>query len=196
VSPILGIWASQNYSRVAPDTGAMFPLGMVRVGSGGAANITFSSIPSTYKHLQIRGIAQTNRGTYGTDSLYARFNSDSGTNYADHWIRGNGSVAAAGNYAPSSNLLYISYGGAGTGVSGVYGASVIDILDYASTTKYKTTRTFNGTDINGEIAGSPGFVFLSSGLWMSTSAISSITITADNGNFNQYSQFALYGIKG
>jgi hypothetical protein len=190
--PILGIIASSKLTAVP---NSYESIQTVTVGSGGAANITFSSIPSTYKHLQIRGIAQSNRGTFGTDSLYARFNGDSGTNYADHWIRGNGAVAAAGNYAPSSDLIYISYGGSGTGVSGVYGASVIDILDYASTTKYKTTRTLNGTDINGEIASSGGFVFLSSGLWMSTTAISSITITPDNGSFNQYSQFALYGIK-
>lgn len=177
-------------------TGYMDALAVVTVPSGGLATVTFSAIPSTYTHLQIRGSAQTARGTYGTDSLYARFNGDSGSNYADHFLRGNGAVVASGNYQPSSNMLYIGYSAAGTGVSSVFGASVIDILDYASTTKYKTTRTLNGTDINGTIADSPGFVFLSSGLWMSTSAISSITITADNGNFNQHSQFALYGIRG
>ena len=191
--PILGTVASQFAGK---PFSSFESIATVSVGAGGQSSIEFTSIPATYKHLQIRGIAQTNRTTYGTDSLYARFNGDSGTNYADHWIRGDGSVAAAGNYAPSSNLLYISYGGSGTGVSGVYGVSIIDILDYASTNKYKTTKTRNGTDINGTIAGYGGFMFLSSGLWMSTSAISSITITPDGNNFNQHSSFALYGIKG
>ena len=141
--PILGTVASQFAGK---PFSSFESIATVSVGAGGQSSIEFTSIPATYKHLQIRGIAQTNRTTYGTDSLYARFNGDSGTNYADHWIRGDGSVAAAGNYAPSSNLLYISYGGSGTGVSGVYGVSIIDILDYASTNKYKTTKTRNGTD--------------------------------------------------
>jgi hypothetical protein len=85
---------------------------------------------------------------------------------------------------------------AASAAANIMGVGIVDIQDYESTTKYKTTRTLNGTDINGTIAGSSGFVFVSSGLWMSTAAISSITITPDGNNFNQYSSFALYGIKG
>jgi len=79
--PILGITASQITGRLsAPDTGAMFPLGMVQVGSGGSATISFTSIPSTYKHLQIRGIARNTSGS-GFNKMNIRFNSDSGSVY-------------------------------------------------------------------------------------------------------------------
>jgi predicted patatin/cPLA2 family phospholipase len=73
-----------------------------------------------------------------------------------------------------------------------FGAGVIDILDYADTNKFKTTRTLNGVSSNASSA--IDYIFLVSGLWRSTSAITSITLTGNN--FAQYSHFALYGIKG
>jgi hypothetical protein len=57
--------------------------------------------------------------------------------------------------------------------------------------KYKTTRTFNGMDLNGS-----GWIYLQSGNWRSSSAITSITLNRQYGsNFAPYTQFALYGIK-
>ena len=189
--PILGIVASSNYQRVAPDTGAMFPLGMVQVGSGGTSTITFSSIPNTYKHLQIRALARANRAG-STDSVVMRFNSDSGNNYAHHWLYGDGASALAAN-TTSTNYIYPTVTTAASDLANTFTVTVIDILDYASTSKNKVTRTLAGYDVNG--AG--GLIFLSSGLWMNnTTAINTITITPGSSNWAQYSQFALYGIKG
>jgi len=185
VSPILGIWASQNYSRVAPDTGAMFPLGMVSVGSAGAADVTFSSIPSTYTHLQVRFM---NFGQSST-AQYFRLNGDTGSNYARHLLVGSGSAAAA--YAGSSQTSLWPISGINT--SSFPAVGIIDILDYKNTNKYKTTRTLGGIDNNGG-SGNNGVEF-SSGLWMNTNAVTSITFFPLSGNFTQYSQFALYGIK-
>ena len=72
----------------------------------------------------------------------------------------------------------------------MFSAGVIDILDYASTNKYKTIRTLTGQDRNG--AGTGG---LYSNLWMNSNAISSVTFSPDSGNWVQYTQFSLYGIK-
>jgi hypothetical protein len=67
----------------------------------------------------------------------------------------------------------------------------MDIVDYTNTNKYKTSRAFAGFDANGS-----GMLAVTSGLWMSTTAINSITFTSDaSGNFAQYSSFALYGVK-
>jgi hypothetical protein len=190
--PILGIVASSNYQRVAPDTGAMFPLGMVQVGSGGAANITFSSIPSTYKHLQIRCLARTTYAS-GTDGDYLKmqFNSDTGSNYATHQISGDGSSASAAAFT-SQTAMYPARAGA-TGLSAnIFGDLIIDVLDYSLTTKYKTMRNLGGYDANGS-----GIIRLVSGLWMNTNAVTSIKIEAGSGTgLEQYSSFALYGIKG
>ena len=188
--PILGIVASSNYQRVAPDTGAMFPLGMVQVGSGGAANVTFSSIPSTYKHLQIRGIARNTSAGTSINGIFTQFNSDTAANYSRHNLIGDGSSASASASTSSNNVLAGQYPQGGTTAS-VFGVFVLDILDYQDTNKYKTTRALFGADLNGS-----GQLRLSSGNWRSTSAISTITITPEDANFAQYSQFALYGIKG
>jgi hypothetical protein len=181
-------------SGVAASTNSYESISTVTVGGGGAANVEFTSIPSTYKHLQVRCFAQTNRGTYGGDAAKIQFNSDTSANYTYHSLRGNGSSAS------SSNEVNLAYGysvDTGTGVSSTFGAAVIDILDYLDTNKNKTIRTLTGNDINGTIAGYGGTVTFISVLWKNTSAITSIKFTPESGSqFNQYSSFALYGIKG
>jgi hypothetical protein len=163
----------------------------VTVGSGGASSIDFTSIPSTYQHLQIRILA---RGAAATNFISAgiRFNSDTGSNYAIHQLLGSGSAASSGSDINITSI-YRTFIPAANQTSGRFGAGVVDILDYANTNKNKTTRTLTGFDLNGS-----GYIILRSGLWRSTSAVSSITLfDADNaGGFAEYSSFALYGIKG
>ena len=75
----------------------------VTVGSGGSSSIDFTSIPSTYTHLQLRMTARCTAQSGGNPTnVYLRFNSDSGSNYAWHQLAGNGSAASA---APTFNLL-------------------------------------------------------------------------------------------
>jgi hypothetical protein len=162
------------------------------VGAGGASSITFSSIPSTYTHLQIRTIAKSN----GLNSNLAwNANSDtSSANYAAHFTRGNSSVVQSdGIVSGSSNSFIIANEGVtiSSDANSTYGATVIDLLDYANTSKNKTTRALGGRELNGS-----GAVTLSSGVWFNTNAVNSITLYVINGSFIQYSSFALYGIKG
>ena len=82
-------------SGVAASTTSYESIATVTVGSGGAANVEFTSIPSTYAHLQVRAIF---RNANATDTTFMRINSDTGSNYAWHTLRGNGSaVTAAGS---------------------------------------------------------------------------------------------------
>lgn len=190
--PILGIVASQITGRLAaPDTGAMFPLGMVSVGSAGASTIEFTSIPSTYKHLQVRALI---RGAASASAISAnmQFNSDTGSNYSYHELYGNGTSAQASAGATQTRFFLHGNAPAATALASSFGVAVMDILDYANTSKYKTTRCLNGMDVNG----SGGYILLDSGNWRNTNAITSIQIAPNSGNFAQYSQFALYGIKG
>lgn len=169
----------------------------VTVGSGGSSSISFTSIPSTYKHLQIRAMVNTNRATYGQDDVWFQVNSDTAANYSQHRLQGNGSSASAGGSANTSSIVL--YGTAGTTVSNMFGVIVLDILDYADTNKYKTFRALGGVDTNGLVAGYGGWMNLESGLWRSTSALTSISFSpTQNGAtaFAQYSHFALYGVKG
>jgi len=158
------------------------------VGSTSQTTVTFSSIPSTYKHLQVRFMAKGNfAANYYSTAM--RFNSDSGSNYSYHALSGNGSsVSASGSY-PQANVFFTV---AGTNPTNIFGIGVIDILDYANTNKYKTVRTLNGIDTNGD-----GVVRLESSVWSNTAAITNISFTtAGYGDWLQYSSFALYGIKG
>lgn len=159
-----------------------------------AATVTFSSIPSTYQHLQIRVNA---RSTYTSTTIPLRviWNSDSGNNYARHDLSGNGTtVTATGNSTSSlDNYFFAGLIPAASATSSIFGVSIIDIHDYASTTKNKTIRAITGEDRNGA-----GNLYLSSGLWINTSAISSITLqtNASDRNFIAGSTFSLYGVKG
>jgi hypothetical protein len=158
-------------------------------GTGSSGNITFSSIPSTYTSLQIRLIGRDGAGT-GTSNFGIQINSDTGSNYTRHNLRGNGTSATAGGSASTSSIsgtiLPLSNQTANT-----MGVSIVDIHDYASTSKYKTVRIFGGVDLNGS-----GTVSLESGLWMSTSAITSITLIPGWTTWTTNTTIALYGIKG
>lgn len=160
------------------------------VDSSGSGNITFNSIPSIYKHLQIRGIGRTT--ATGVKQLCIQLNSDTTANYSDHTLRGEGSsVTSAGD--TSVNYMYFERLPSASETSGVFAAFIIDLLDYTSTAKNKTLKTLGGFDANGS-----GRLGLGSGLWYKTpESVTSITLTVDGGgNFSQYTQFALYGIKG
>jgi hypothetical protein len=192
MSPILGTLASQFSGK---SFSSFESIQTATVGAGGASNIEFTSIPATYTHLQIRGIAQETRATYGISDGNMQFNSDTGTNYSRHNIQGTGSAVVANGDA---NLTFITLadGMWGTSTGGSFGVSIVDILDYANTNKYKTVKVLSGVDFNGTLAGYGGYVGILSGNWRNTNAITSIKINAQTGNFTQYSSFALYGIKG
>ena len=158
----------------------------VTVGAGGSSSISFSSIPSTYKHLQIRAIAQNSSTTTYSNM---RFNSDTATNYNNHYLDGDGASATAGANV-SDNKLYFGYLTTSSNTN-MFGVMVVDILDYTNTNKYKTIRILTGKDING----SGGVVELASGAWRNTNAVTDINIFPGSNNFAQYSHFALYGVK-
>lgn len=156
-------------------------------GTGSSDTITFTSIPGTYQHLQIRCIAFGSVANQNT--MLLRINSDSGSNYARHNLRGNGSSAAASGSASTS---FIGIGGVTNNLDSTYPmVAIVDIHDYASTSKNKTVRSLGGIDYNGS-----GEITLQSGVWLSTSAVTSISIVTPGQNFTTNSTFALYGIKG
>ena len=176
MSPILGIFASQG--RVA---GNSYESIQTVTTTGNVTSIDFTSIPSTYKHLQIR---LSYRDT-AQDNSNMRFNSDTGNNYAWHEVFGGAVPAVTGAGAASSvSFMKVAYTDVNPGVA------VIDILDYASSNKNKVMRSLCGTDNNGS-----GYVLLRSGLWMNTAPITAVTIYPNSGAITANSIFALYGIK-
>jgi hypothetical protein len=154
------------------------------VGSGGEASVTFNSIPSTFKHLQIRAFT----GVSASMAAYIRFNGDSTNSYASHVLEANGGAAAFGGGGPGSAIYFAEQNDANS-----YGISVVDIADYSSTTKFKSVKALAGYQNNG----SGGRIRLAGGSWQnSASPISSIVLAPSAGVWNQGSHFALYGIRG
>ncbi len=184
MSPILGIWASSKFTQA--DTGAMFPLQVFTVGAAGASSITFSNIPATYSHLQLRYSVNGTSGSPGR--LRMRFNGDTTTSYSYHYLAGNGSNTGAGG-GGTFDMISLSVGISQSSTTMAVG--VCDILDYANTNKNKTVRTLTGQDLNGS-----GGIELWSNGWFKTNAITSISFFMDAGNISQYSSIALYGVKG
>lgn len=168
----------------------------VTVGAGGTGAITFSSIPQTYQHLHIRALLQSNRGTYATDNTLIRVQQDSTANYANHYLRSDGAATLTeGTTGETSSYAVASIGT--TQQASNFGATLIDVLDYANGTKYKVLRNYGGKDNNGTYAGYGGYVFFASALYVaSTNAITSVTLIAQNGDLQQYSTASLYGVVG
>lgn len=158
-------------------------------GTGSSGTITFSSIPSTYQHLQIRAIS---RDTGSATAAHMRFNSDSGTNYSLHRLTGNGSTVSAAGFTSQTEITLTYIATDSSYAANIMGVGLIDIHDYASTTKNKTVRYFTGRDNNS----TNGQISLQSSVWLSTSAITSITLIPVGTAFTTSSTFALYGIKG
>jgi len=173
-------------------TNSFESIATVAVGGSGASEVSFTSIPSTFKHLQIRGIVRGNTAST-LDNVKMTFNSDgSSSNYVTlHQIYGSGSSVAA-QASTGNGWIYQSYLAGNNAGANMFGVYVTDILDYTSTSKNKTTRTLAGTDQNGG-----GYITFSSGLWMNSStAINRIDLVVEGSTFRQYSHIALYGIKG
>jgi len=187
---LLNVISIFGTGAAAGGAGDFESIATVTVGAGGSSSISFSSIPSSYKHLQIRCLARTDRAAV-TDFAKVQFNSDTATNYSIHGLEGDGATSTAYGVANQDNVNIYRFAGANA-TSSVFGVSVVDILEYANTNIYKTVRNLGGADNNGS-----GVLGLTSGSWRSTSAITSIQIKPGIGtNFLQYSHFALYGIGG
>jgi hypothetical protein len=185
--PILGIIASSFRSAAGPD-GAYDALATITL-SAATASVTFAGIPNTYKHLQIRSLYKVNNTNGGSSRI--TYNGDSGNNYSSHYLIGDGSSASAGAVT-SSPFAWVGVGDQSTSN---FGVSVLDVLDYANVSKNKTHRALSGVDNNGS-----GVIVLTSGAWLNTSAINSITLTPQSNTtptntYLQYSQFSLYGVK-
>jgi hypothetical protein len=151
--------------------------------------VTFdvSSLSSTYKHLQLRIVSRMG-GTGGARSNTLRFNSDTGSNYRSHFLIGNG--ANAGSFeSGSATRIFLGIAG-NTAQTYEFGGSIVDILDPFSSTKNKTVRSLGGLKGGGTEIG------LISGLYLSTSAITGLTVIPETGDFQVGSRFSLYGIKG
>jgi hypothetical protein len=193
---VLSLNTKQKYGSLLAgnafyDPGDFVSIATGTVAAGATASvITFSSIPTTYTHLQLRMFARAT----SLDTMYVRFNNDSGsTNYDNHRMNANGSTLAADSRTNLS-ALYISSRGYGISATASIGSAIVmDILDYGNTSKYKVTRTISGQEKNTTDGTSD--IEITSGSWKSTSAVNRIDVSLATSTLAQYTHVALYGVK-
>jgi len=153
-------------------------------------SISFSSIPQTFKHLQLR--INWNAGVTSAD-IQLKINSTAPTQA--HRVSGNGTSASAAASDFDSGGWYLNIANYASTYNNYPAPFIIDFLDYSDTNKNKTARALVGTEYNG--GNTDSRVGLKSAFWNSTSAISSIQIAMGGGAFGSTgNSFALYGIKG
>jgi hypothetical protein len=178
--PILGLIASSTRQGLATNSYESISTPTI---SGSANFVDFTSIPQTYKYLQIRFSVI---GSVQNSDITVQFNSDTASNYTYHELRGNGSTTTASGNG-STTFGYV----ATNATSSTYPCvGIVDIFDYADTNKKTTVRTLSGKDENGG-----GTVQILTGVYKQTTAITSIRFDAGT-TIATNSKIALYGIKG
>jgi len=150
-----------------------------------ASSVTFSSIPATYEHLQLRTTGRAASTSRSGQEI--RFNGDTGSNYNWQRMQSYGSSTAAGIWT-GSNYLHGPYGTGNDADSAEYAGNVVDILDYANTNKNTSMQYFSG------VFGTPD-IFFGGGVWDSTVAVNTILLYSASYTFVRGTSFTLYGIK-
>ena len=156
------------------------PIASNTLGSD-ASSVTFSSIPSTYTDLVIVAWTKPFSGSEG--SIKMNFNSDTGSNYSNTYLSGDGSTASSGRNTNATSIALSTGNSLNNPRQPVY---ITQIFNYANTTTYKTalTRTSEGAT----------YVDAWVGLWRSTSAITTVTYNITYLNIGAGSTFSIYGI--
>jgi hypothetical protein len=158
----------------------------VTVGSGGAADIEFTSIPATYTDLLVKLSGRTTTGSFPNPTI--QFNGDTASNYKWISVYSSGSGAGSSSSASDTGILFGNLDGSSQTAS-TFGNSELYIPNYAGSTQKSTSA-----DIVSENDATQAYSSLYAGLWTGTAAITSIKINPGSGNFAQYSTATLYGI--
>ena len=161
------------------------------VGSGGAASVTFSSIPATYTDLVLRISARgdDNGATY--DGFSLTINSDNASNYSSVRLTGSGSAATSAltTNQTTETWTYISNGS--TSTTNTFGNTEYYFPNYTSTSN-KVISLFGVSETNATAA----YMSTFAGLYRGTSGITRLSFTPyGSTNFVTGSSFYLYGIK-
>jgi hypothetical protein len=184
MAPILGIFASS----ASVDASATYQSIATITASGGETSLSFTSIPQTYTHLQMRYfIRGSDAGTVAYSNISINGNAY-GTNYSGHTVQGDGSTASATNIVSGGGIGNL-YSPGSSATANVFASGIVDLLDYTNTNKNKVVRVLHGHDTNGG-----GQIIFGGGQLLSTATVTSIGIF--NMTFVAGSRLALYGIKG
>lgn len=191
--------AFQKYNNVwdgRSAVGSMDAIATYTVGASSVSNITFSSIPATYTHLQLRAMTRMTRSGQNGAASAIQLNGDTVTTYYRSFVlEGTNTTVSPGYYTDAGPSIYgiRALDATGTNSANFFGPTILDIADYTNTNKKKTLKSLTGYD---STSATDKDLRLYGGIWLQTSAINQIKIIPCYGSaFEPYSTFALYGIK-
>ncbi len=160
------------------------PISTQTLGSD-TATVTFSTIPQTYTDLILVCMTRSTRAANLSDTMRVRFNSDTGSNYSTTVLQGSVDGAESTRFT-NATFCYLNMPAVSATTEPI-GFSIWNIMNYSNATTYKTTLQ--------KAANLGNQVDLDCSLWRNTAAITTIDISAANGNLLSGSRFTLYGIK-
>lgn len=195
MTPVLGIIASSNQQgRAGGPVGAYDAIASITLASA-TTSITFAGIPQNYSSLVIRSVIRSDKSADTNADMYLTFNGDTSTSsYTRSYLRGNSSAASSAAWASGTYLNVVGDATAASSTAGIFSPSIIEIMDYTSSSKYKMTRVLQGSNQNTTTSASN--VYLSASQWLSYSAITSLTFTLQAGtNFQPYTTISIYGVQ-
>jgi len=180
----LGFWAASG-GGVA----GAYDLLETQILTSSASSVTFTgldTLASGYQHLQIRSVVRfTSNGNVGTMKI--TMNADTGSNYAYHSLQGFGTSVTSFATSNSADIQSVYVSGSAE-ASNIFSAQVIDLLDFSSSNKNTTLRA-----LSGYAGGNDRVISLSSGLYNSTNAMTSIKLERSGDTWVTGSRFSLYG---
>lgn len=158
--------------------------------TGSAANVTFSSIASTYKDLELH---VTGRGdtVAASVNLVIQLNSDTGANYDYEQLTRNGAAGTADTSGVAQTSMVVGILTAASVAAGPVGSSIITLLNYAGTTFNKGVAHHGFVKVGTTTAGQN--MTVGGGEWRSTAAITAVKVFPSAGNFVDGTVVSLYG---
>lgn len=170
--------------------GAMVPIASA-TATGSSNSLSFSNIPSTFQDLTLVLNARSTNASTTTQAIMF-FNGDvASSNYSATWLNGNGSSASSGRDTNFAQLYCVDGMPAASATSGIFSSTTFQILNYTSTSTFKTVLIRQAADLNGS-----GLTRLTVGLWRATpAAITTLGINTVSGNYATGSTATLYGIR-
>lgn len=197
MSPIIGVIDSSKLKAPPFTTQLAYDSIASTLLSSTNTTVTFSGIPQTYAHLELRIFGRINDST-SNGSLYIQANNNSSNSYAYVTVQRFYGINPSVITSPNDSAYTLSNCLPGGTTNLINGYSVTRITDYTETTKNKAIDSYWGwvtAESQAGFANVAGRVGYTGGAWNNTSAITSLTITNQGPNFATGSMFALYGIK-
>jgi hypothetical protein len=193
---ILGIIASSNFVPVAGDWESIATQTITNSAATAGSNVTntisFTSIPSTYKHLRIQCIMKDTWSATGFGEAYMFFNGvETGNPYAHHWTTITSSTPSSSTLQNRNDGIFFGVMPRNATLTNGFGTATVEIYEYTNTNKAKVIKGIAGAEW-----GDSANAQILSGMSSNTTTISSIQIKPNGQGFQYHSTFALYGMKG